>query len=58
MKVKMEEEGAPFLGLAYGWKAATALVRQNHEALGKRPVFNSDSYALFGSGRSNQSSHY
>jgi hypothetical protein len=57
MKVEMETEGAPFLGLAYGWKAATALARQAHEVFEYQAKRNADSYALFGSGRSNQSSH-
>ena len=54
-QVKMDKDGAPppFGGLAYGWKAATALAKQNNVQIQKQPRQNSDTYALFGSGTLN-----
>jgi hypothetical protein len=66
LKVSMAKGGAPGFKLAYGWKAATTLAKEgtgyaaddrkdpNRDRFGRKhdmPVHNSDSFALFASGR-------
>ena len=47
----METGGAPGFGKAYGWKAATTLAKQEDNNEQKTPTRNSDSFALFASGK-------
>ena len=51
----MTAGGAPFFHVAYGWNAATTLAKQMNPALNDQPARNSDSYALFASGKCNTS---
>jgi hypothetical protein len=57
----MDDGGAPGYGVAYGWKAATKLATQGHGNAdpldpNDKPEQNSDSFALFASGRRDTSS--
>jgi hypothetical protein len=73
LKVSMAKGGAPHFKLAYGWKAATKLAKKgtgyaandpkdpNRTKSGEKhdmPVHNSDSFALFASGRRGTSLPY
>ena len=51
LQVKMDKGGAPYFGVAYGWNAATNLASQQNPSLADSPAQNSDSYALFASGK-------